>query len=127
MCECGCGCRGVRVCVSVGVCGGVCVCECVRGERLRPREKEGRERECAHTRPRVAKILPSWEQLREKGGIPWRSLVQGDRHLGLQVLACTAADYRSQVPQWPLETAGPRMQQSPLPSTADVLCGLPGR
>lgn len=24
----------------------------------------------------------------------------GDRHLGLQVLACTAADYRSQVPQW---------------------------
>lgn len=49
-----------------------------------------------------------------------------DRPLRLQVLACTAADYRSQAPQWPLETAGPRMQWSPLPSPADVPC-LPAR
>lgn len=90
---------------------------CVRVTEMSPREEASREREVlTHAHPHVAKILPSWEQLWEEEGSPLRSLVQGEKQLGLQILACTATDYRSQVPRWPLEIAGPRMQQSPLPS-----------
>ncbi|KAJ1077586.1 hypothetical protein K5549_010913 [Capra hircus] len=61
-----------------------------------------------------------WGQPQCSRSIMYRSFLRPRYRVAYKTV--TDMEWRwSQVPQWPLETAGPRMQQSPLPSTAAFL------